>query len=214
MVARKKLDQSLNKKRLKRKQNPPLHIILCEGESEVGYLSQVLDSRKCKVTKADSSLAENIVNQANQMNLVEEQKIYCIFDYDCPEHNTKEQLNKVASIFSKNQQLIRVLSVRCFEIIFLLANGATGDKYHTKCDDLVKDINKFFKIKYTKNMSGIKKFCQKLNLLKINFTQICDKNKQVYDKLKIDNDNWLGIAQKQSFSEIFKLKDFILNVKP
>ena len=176
-----------------------VNLVVCEGECEEAFLKSVLDLSIYKVMLSKRTDAKSLVCIiAHKANIGREYvKIYCVFDKD---NNTESQL-KAANKYINEQKdkYIRVFSNPCFEIVlwFNFNNRISIFNNNAQIEDA---ISKSLKCEYSKTDMIIGTYNEKLN-----FNTICVNAKSIYEKLKIDDTNWLRI--EDGYSEIFKFLD-------
>ena len=191
-------------KRLPRRprQQSQHYLVLCEGHTEVGYLSKQLEKQRYYVKKSKYTNAQKLVEIDIGNNFREWSLIFCVFDRDS-ESNTKPQLQS-ANQFIKNWngkcKLVRVFSNPCFEVALWFSSSTTTRSFNG-CAQVEIAIAKQIGTKYSKDeiVNG--------NLIdRFDFNNICENTKLNYDKLGISDDNWLN-NDLDAYSEIFKLRE-------
>lgn len=184
------------------------NLILCEGRTEQLYFEKLLDTAKCKVIKSKHSNVEKLVNDAKtRLDGLKEDldNIFCVFDHDSSS-NTEKQLQSVNKIIKESHgKLHRVFSSPCIERAFLF-HFSNSDKEYTDCQNAEDQIYLEFKNNGSTNINkkdaDIEKYVNQI-IIETDFQKICDTTKRIYDRLKIDDNNWLDIG---NYSEIFKLE--------
>ena len=180
-------------------------LILCEGQTEVWYLTEVLDHRKVKIEKPPRPQALEIVNISNTERYNEYKTKYCTFDRD---NNTKHDLEKINKIIKNAGRVLkRIHSNPCFEVMFWF--GFYKNAPPIKTNDIESCINKAIAKKNIKNPYTYdkKEHIIKKLLQDTDFKTICTNAQNIYEKLEIDNNNWHTI--NDCYTEIFELQQFI-----
>jgi hypothetical protein len=99
--------------------------------------------------------------------------------------------------------LVRIFSKPTFEVAFY-CYFTNSTKNFNNFSELEAELNKCIS-----NLTGGKKYEKNKNFITeelckiINFKDMCKKAKDIHNKLKIDDNNW--ISKEEAFSEIFKL---------
>ena len=179
-------------------------LVLCEGQTEQWYFSQVLDTTLVKVEKSNKSNAKMLVEKdaLSKLSTREWQAIYCVFDHD-QISNPREHLEQANKVINESAgKLVRVFSNPCIEVAFWF--------YYSETTRPFADSNEAFEMLHIKlPAANIKpKSKEWVNHLCKNtdFLEICINAEQIYDKLEINSQNWLNITD--GYSEIFNLKEF------
>lgn len=92
----------------------PLDLVVCEGETEVDYLSEFARSLRIHVhiCKADGTDPKSIVNTAKaKAKEINYDKIYCVFDRD---NDLSAYLSGIE--LCKHKNFIPIVSNPCFEL--------------------------------------------------------------------------------------------------
>lgn len=192
-------------RRKERQRGGIISLVLCEGETEYWYLRQ-LDRRKYKVSPSKGSNAQKLVKQADDEDDRLWKNIYCVFDHDS-HSNPRDQLVQANKIIKESEgKLIRVFSKPCFEVA-LLCYFRKNSKPFDNAQSVVNELNKCLQesnlSSYDKTESFIKTKLFKNTSFEKSFKTVCQNSRSIYEKLKINETNWLD--NSDAYSEIFKL---------
>jgi hypothetical protein len=182
------------------KKQTQVYLVFCEGQTERKYLDFCLDKKKYSVRIEKYSNAEQLVNAAvKRMDSHgrEWKAAYYVFDHDS-HSNTKEQLQSVNKIIKdSNGSLIRVFSSPCFEVALWFSKSTNTKKFIAR--ELEEAIGNHIGIPYSKSDMANGKLAKYFD-----FNQMCKNSKLCYEKLGVNDNNWLD-DNLDSYSEIFKL---------